>query len=313
MILAVLVAAAGCSGQDGSPATTGTEDTTIVHPGFIEAEGGTYLEVLVIDAEIRPLDGVTLQLQPNALSGLTDLSGAVTFGPLEPGSYTVIASKDGYGTIEKDAFVSADERLRLTITLPSVSRDVPYHETFVRVTFIQCGIGSSLPQPVGGSANVPCTVTNANYLTGINITRDSDVFLLRITSPNLANFVVESVWGVSVYAHDMLFAIVGKGQANSAVSVTGGVGTFEYRSRHAGPPPLVTWVTPGIKNSCGDVECTAVFDGNVSAEHDVVIRGVARNSTLQYVALYLDHRVENYLTFFYNRAGTTDFTALPDD
>lgn len=293
---------AGCTSNG---ATSVPNDADIARPGDVDPTLPGYIHVQVVDIEIVPIEGASVFVMPGNHVGTTSINGTVSIGPLEPGEYVVAIEKAGYRGDEKSVFLTEDIATRLTFTITPVATNVPYFETQIRVTFIQCGIGSSIPEL--GSANIPCTVMNLNYQTGQNITQDSDVFLLQITQPNLANLLVETDWVPRLYAHDMLFAIVGKGQVNTAVSA-GGVASFEYRVRNSGGPPLTTWVTPGVVNPGGSVP----FDGNVSAEYDAVARGVARNSTLQYFALYLDHRVNNFVTFFYNRPGQLAFSALPD-
>lgn len=303
-LLCALIVLAGCA---GTPDATTPTDAGIGEPGAVDPNLPMYIHVQVVDVEIVPIEGVAVLVTPGDHLALTSANGTVSVGPLDPGQYVVSVDRQGYAATEKSVFLTEDVPVRLTFTLTPTATNVPYFETTLKVTFIQCGIGSSIPDPVGGSANIPCTAMNVNYQTGQNVTSDSDVFLLQITQPNLANLVVETQWQPQVYAHDMLFAIVGKGQVNTAISA-GGVASFEYRVRNQGGPPLTTWVTPGIVNPGGSVP----FDGNVSAEYDAVARGIARNSTFEIVALYLDHRVNNYLTFFYNRPGSPDFSALPD-
>jgi hypothetical protein len=56
---------------------------------------------------------------------------------------------------------------------------------------------------------------------------------------------------------------------------------------------------------------TVAFNGNRSVTYEAFIRGSETNATVP-AALYVDHRADNWFTFFYNRRGSPEFTALSD-
>lgn len=66
----------------------------------------------------------------------------------------------------------------------------------------------------------------------------------------------------------------------------------------------------GVSNGDG----WEVFDaepGKITYEGDTVSHH--ENGTVPFTAVYLNHRADTWLTFFHNRAGPRDFTALPDE
>ncbi len=77
-----------------------------------------------------------------------------------------------------------------------------------------------------------------------------------------------------------------------------------------GGSPYRTFLIPGEE---GDGASQA-FEGNESTPYQMLYRPWVTNSTTgASVVVYVNHRVDSYYTFFYHRAGPTDFTALPDE
>jgi hypothetical protein len=230
----------------------------------------------------------------------TDANGRFHIGPLEPGDYALVFEKKGYASTTKTVTLAQEPIRAFTVTLVAVASDVPYHQSFTRSTFVICWSQNI----VGG---VPCTKL-VDYVAGTNVS-SSEKFAFTFLIPNagLADMLVEVVWKSQANGKDMGFYI----QTPPNQPLTGLV--VKYFSRSGGSP-LRGWLTAGIKNKCGTADCAGVFD---ATPNKVVYEGVTigsyNNATVPYAALYLNHRTDAWFTLFYNRAGSRDYTSVPDN
>jgi hypothetical protein len=280
----VLLLASGCSGAAGSS----------LQPTASNGPDELFLDGLVIDAEIVPIGGARVLLEPGHRMTNTSDAGLFRLGPLDPGDYQLFVEKPGYANAKSSIVVAQTRPDRATIVLTPLALSVPYHITSIYVAYIQCTVSTVVFAPC-----VPL-----NVLTGRNITPDRAEFNFRIPAPGLADLLHEMMWRPQSTGHDMTVTI----RDPSLALVANGV-TVIYVA-HAGGPPLRTWVVTGRINT--EVGGTHKFDGNESRPYTAIIRGDYKNSTTPYVAAYVDHRVNNYFTFFYNRPGPRDFTVIPD-
>lgn len=251
------------------------------------------LDGLVVDSEIVPVVGALVTLTPGNVSVETPESGRVQFGPLGPGDYTLAATKAGYAPVTVNVTIAQSQPPRIILTLIPIASNVPFHETHIFVAYIFCTM------QVAGAFS-PCLPLNV--LTGQNITQDRAEFHFTIPREGLADLLHEMVWKAQATGRNMQVTI----RPPNLALVVGGVTTI-YLSKQ-GSSPLRSWVVPGKLNE----GATAKFDGNVSMKYTTILRASQTNSTTGYAAVYIDHRVNNYFTFFYNRAGPREFTVIPD-
>ena len=288
VLVTVLTVLSGCSAAP-EPATVSNAGGSGGDP-----EDGFILNILIIDQELVPIDQALVTLTPGPQSTNTSTDGRASFGPLVEGDYTVRVEKDGYATIGKQVFIAQSPPDRLIVSLVPVASDVPYHLTHVFVAYIFCTMTIS-------NTFAPCVPVNV--LTGQNITEDRAEFNFQIPYPGLADMLHEMVWQRQPTGVDMSVTIRPPG----APLVVGGV-TVTYLSTGGGSP-LRNWVVAGVENE----GASAPFDANESTPYTTIIRGNSDNTTGNLMSLYLDHRVNNYFTFFYNRPGPRDFTVIPEE
>lgn len=290
MIAVLTGALAGCA---ATPEARGAEDDG-GRPPVGNTDEGLFLNILVIDQELLPIEGALLALLPGPILTNTTADGRATFGPLAEGVYTIIVEKQGYATIEKPVTIAQSPPDRVIISVIPTASDVPYHLTHTFVAYIFC------TATVGGTF-APCLPLNV--LTGQEITQDRAEFDFEIPYPGLVDLLHEMVWQRQSTGVDMSVTIRPPG----APLVVGGV-TVTYLSTGGGSP-LRSWVVAGIENA----GASAPFDANESTPYTTIIRGNSDNTTGGAMSLYLDHRVNNYFTFFYNRAGPREFTVIPEE
>lgn len=246
----------------------------------------------VLDVEIVPIPAVDVTLLDTDFVAATDDEGLFTFQGLEPGEYTIAATKNGYASVATTVAVNAGEVSQATVTMTATSLHVPYHESRVFVALLDCSWAAA-------TATFPCVPIDR--VTGQNVTGDQSAWRFVIPAPGLANVLHEMVWTAQPTGREMKVVIT---EPNQPVFV-GGVSRFFLFNQ--GPSPLRAWLTPGVTAVGGSIP----FDGNESVLYSAYIRGSERNNTVP-AALYIDQRANNWFTFFYNRPGPIDYTALPD-
>lgn len=285
-IAVLFVQLGGCVGTEGV-GPKGIPEDRFDDEGF-------YLDVLVVDAELLPVEAALVVLTPGDALANTTADGRARFGPLTEGDYTVAVEKRGYAVVSTQITVAQSPPERLIVTLTPVASDVPFHLTHVFVAYIFCTMTI-------GNTFAPCLPLNV--LTGQNVTEDRAEFDFRIPYAGLADMLHEMVWQRQAAGVDMSVTIRPPG----APLVVGGV-TVTYLSTGGGSP-LRNWVVAGVENE----GASASFDANESTPYTTIIRGRSTNTTGNAMSLYFDHRVNNYFTFFYNRPGPRDSTVIPDD
>lgn len=289
VLFSLSVAAAGCtSSESQGPDGPGG-------PGALGDDSDSFLiDGLVIDTEILPIEGARVTLEPLGLVTNSTSAGVFRFGPISQGDYTIRVEKQGYAPATREMLIAQTAPERVAITLTPVASTVPYHVTHTYAAYIMCTLNALVFAPC-----VP-----VNVLTGQNVTEDRAEFNFRVPSPGLVDLLHEMIWRPQATGHDMAITI----RDPSLAVVAGGV-TVIYAA-NSGGPGLRTWVVTGIVNE--DVGGTHVFEATEGKPYTAIIRASTGNSTTPGAAVFIDHRVENYFTFFYNRAGPRDFTVIPD-
>lgn len=285
-LLLLVAALAGCVGESG-PAG-------LARPGE-GAAPGLAIAGRVIDQELVPLADVTVTVAQTDLLTSTAADGSFRLGPIEPGTHAVVAEKPGYQSATVEVQVTGEGAPPILLSLTAVATDVPFRQTEVHVTFVNCWISS----PVG---NVPCTKL-VDYAASTNISSgEKFAFPFTIKNAGLNDLLVEHSWRSQSTARDMTFFI--KTPPNQPLTAL----VVKYFQVWGGAP-LRGWVKADVKNGPNWEVFNAepnkvVYEGTLASHYT--------NSTVPSVAVYLNHRVESWFTFFYNREGPRDFTALPD-
>jgi hypothetical protein len=290
-LVTAVILLAGCVGASDvrSAATDAVDD-----PGAITIQG------IVVDTELIPIDNVTVVDSVSELIAVTDPSGRFVLGPVEAGKHHLTAEKAGYSagfaTVDVvDATVAA-----VKILIEPVATNVPFYETVPYVTFVYCWIA------VG--SNVPCTKL-LDYAGGTNVSgEETFAFTFKIPYENLADILIEMTWNQQSFGRDMRFYIqTPPGQALTAA-------TQKY-FRMIGSSPLRGWVVADVVNPGYGANGTVLFD---ATPNKILYEGSTvssnTNSTLpaDSVAIFLNIRCETWMTYFYNRPGSREFSAIPD-
>lgn len=282
----------------GCTQATGQEGAGGARPQGIDGSG-VFLTGLVVDEELVPIPATTVHVTPGDLSAETDQGGQFRLGPLEPAEYVVTAQKTGYRGAEAIIQVTDEEPSPITLIISALALNVPYHTTASHVTFVICASYNI----IGG---VPCTKL-VDYAAGTNISSSEKfAFTFRIPNPGLVDMLVEMIWTPQTFGKDMLFMI--QTPPNQPLTAA----TVKYMTMRGGAP-LRGWAVAGIKNTCGSGTCAGLFDAEANKIlYEALTVWSNGNATIPLTSLYLNHRTETWMTMFYNRAGTRDFTAVPD-
>ena len=142
VLVAVAVAMmvlAGCS--DAPEAQTQSAEPEIDYG--VEATSTTgVIRGYVVDEAIRPIVNVAVTLQALNQTKTTTDDGAFGFQDLEPGTYFLSASKQGFTSVQTSVEVIAgDSAPPVTkISLVAVPSEQPYVEAFATQAYITCGL-----------------------------------------------------------------------------------------------------------------------------------------------------------------------------
>ncbi|MBI2077993.1 MAG: carboxypeptidase regulatory-like domain-containing protein [Euryarchaeota archaeon] len=298
LVAATLLLFGGCFGQS-SAGPAGVEDT---------GGGALYIEGLVVDQEIVPVAAAVVVVKDRDGFMETDETGRFKVGPVEAGEHVVTVEKAGYATQTVTVRIDADPAPPLTITLTAVALDVPYQLTTNHVTFVICASRN----PIGG---VPCTKL-ADWAAGTNVSPDERfAYTFKVPNPGLKELLVEITWNPQSLGKDVEYWI----QTPPGQALT--VATLKYFGMSGGPP-LRGWVQANAKNgnyqNVFDAEPNKITYEAVSGWSDgngtipPVRDPTTGNTILRGTTLFLNHRTESWLTYFYNREGSRAFSALPD-
>ncbi len=138
----VVVLVAGCSDKpDAQSQATGDEQAPTDYG--VEATSTTgVIRGYVVDEAIRPLANVSVTLVALNKTKATGDDGAFGFDGLEPGTYFIAASKQGYHSVQTSTEVVAGESEPpiVKVNLVAVPGQQPYVEAFSTQAYITCGV-----------------------------------------------------------------------------------------------------------------------------------------------------------------------------
>lgn len=308
--LALFGSLAGCIGAEG-------EATQEDHSQHEQRTGGgdgvirelpAHITGVIIDTELLPIAGADIVVTPGDHIVLTDGNGSFVVGPLEPGTYAVSASKRGYAVKEQQVAVTNDDETRIRLTLDAVASDVPYHETFSEAMYLICAFVSP-STPLGG-INVPCAGL-VDVLAGTTNSLDHWIFYFVIDKPGFKSLVMEMVWDSQQTGHDGLMQLSTEGRA--APNEAGGVTIAGSLYGGTQGPPFYMTLHAGQNYWLDGTDPESVFypEANATETFKMLIAGGGGNTTVPGLGFFIEFRPTAYLTFFYNREATPDFTILP--
>jgi hypothetical protein len=282
-VLAAAAIASGCIGSSES-ATTG--------PGALAGDGAVFVAGRVVDDQIVPLENVTVTGGDHL--SLTDANGSFLLGPFLPGETIVIrGEKAGYADAEQSALIVVEPPIRILLTLQPVSTNVPYYATIPHVAFIECAWAG----PIG---SLPCNPVDRQL--GTNFTNDQSQWYFSVPGAGVVALLHEATWQANAFGRDMRFLLFHPDLVTG--SAVGGDPYLDAR----GPSPRHNWLVAGEEAQ----GAAAPFDATEGFQYQALYRPWTTNSTIPGWAVYIQHRVENFYTYFYHRQGPQDFSVLPD-
>ncbi|MFH5831608.1 carboxypeptidase-like regulatory domain-containing protein [Halalkalibaculum sp. DA3122] len=90
---------------------------TAVEAQAQELEQTTAISGTVVDSETeQPVSGIELKIEGTEQSAQTDEKGQFSFSGLAPGTYTIVATPEGYQEVSKEVELGAEGK-EVTITL----------------------------------------------------------------------------------------------------------------------------------------------------------------------------------------------------
>lgn len=222
LLVALLVALAGCSGSDPAAEPDPAVDFTGLD---LEATATTgILRGIVVDDAIRPLANATVTLRGSGVEQTAKSTAAGSFGfeALAPGTYFLNASKPGYFTSQTSAEVVAGvaEPPIVKLQLGLDAANLPYFTLHKWDGFLECGLSVIA---LCGAGNTAGPVTNDNFATVMTL----DAVPLFLQS--------EVIWSTTTAASDELWLWHSNG-AKPDGSFNGTRNAYAWRQ---GPSPLV--------------------------------------------------------------------------
>lgn len=288
ILLAASVAASGCVGDGGADDVAGLSDGNVAD--------GFGVCGIVVDPEFFPIGDAVVAIEPGEHRGTTDANGTWCLGPVD--AFTTIEVTVGAHGFEPAAIeldIQDTPPETVVVTLQTVPGKEPYSETVPHVAFIECAWASSF------LGTLPCNPVDRTL--GTQTTVDNSQYFFEIPAPGLAAMLFEAKWDPQPLGEDMRFILLIPDIVESNYA------TGDPMLDGRGGSPYATWLYPGEDGERASQE----FVGNESTPYQMLYRPWVTNSTLGPFALYVNHRVDSYYTFFYHRAGPTSFTALPDE
>ncbi len=116
---------------------------------------------VVVDATYTPIAGARIVLQEGTET-LSDVEGLFAFSLVEPGTYFLTASKNGYTTQQMSAVVVAGVEKPPVVKMQLLvdTANLPYSELLNYNGYLQCGVGAGVPGVAGRGVN-PCAATDS--------------------------------------------------------------------------------------------------------------------------------------------------------
>lgn len=286
----------GCLGGDD------VGSASSIQGSFDEASGA--IDGIVTDEQLLPIDGalIVLDAKRNATS---DAAGSFAFRYLQPGAYSLTATKPGFANSTQTVEIRAGESSRVVFTLIAAPSLEAYHETFVQKGLLGC------------SATVEDTFIyyincEAIYIAGQHsLDRHILIFRFGRLDANVSGFWAETAW-----TPNQLFARtlwVNWGISSGSVPSQNLYIVYPFyddwgKSPHRQRLPLHL-LTNMLKNRTSDM---CKMDGDCSiisvnyAGHDtftLLPRGIGAQ---------FQQRFDQYLTVFRRGELPAEFSVVPD-
>jgi hypothetical protein len=209
--------------------------------------------------------------------------------------------------------VTDQKSARTTLTLQPIASDVPYHESFSEVMYLICHVVIRSNTGHASFLNAPCGAVD--LVTGGTNTIDRWIFYFEIKNPGFASLVMEMMWKTQQFGHDGLLQLtyVGKAQVGTT---SGGAGATVAGTVYGGTrgPPYHDVIHAGKsywKDSSTGKPVVFYPNTNETARFKMLVAGGGDNTTLDGSAVFLEFRPTVWLTMFYNRQATPEFSVLP--
>ncbi|HLE48163.1 MAG TPA: carboxypeptidase-like regulatory domain-containing protein [Candidatus Thermoplasmatota archaeon] len=176
LLLAIIVAIAGCSGSSAKSAEP--TPVTTAPPATVTPEFGS-IEGLVTDEEMVPIEGVDVAIVDPEQKTKTDATGKFVFNELPGAKYKIVLQKLGYEASAKAVDVIAGEISQVTVTMKvlEVGNEL-FIQAFTFEGFLQCSVNMNY-------ATNPCeTVSGPN----------KDRYTFELLNGTIKEGIWEAVW-----------------------------------------------------------------------------------------------------------------------
>lgn len=216
----VLLALAGCASDEKEA---------------IDADDGTppvgVLAGVVLDPAINPLPGAEVRVGGDERVNITDEDGRFAFPDMEPGTYTVTASLDGYLETQVVASISETTTPVVKVVLPVDSEALAYFTPYHFQGFVEC---AAFPFNWCAQVNIASIILCEGYGTCLgNVTTDRSLALHWLDG--VPDFLqTEMVWEASNSLGENFLFVIGGGTREE---LAGGFVSALNTTR--GPSPLM--------------------------------------------------------------------------
>lgn len=156
-LLLSAAALAGCSGDTSGNDPTLRDAEEAAQDLNVQATSNTgVIRGIVVDESIKPIAGVAVRVLPADRETATNEEGAFGFDNLEPGTYFLTTTKDGYSTIQQsvDVIAGQSDPPIVRVQVQTIPKATPFIEAFqVRLYF-------------SGAVSTPVLLVRAGDLVG---------------------------------------------------------------------------------------------------------------------------------------------------
>lgn len=307
----VAVLLGGCLGGSGDPVVQQAppDPRAPVVPEFGEETGA--IQGIVVDEELRPVPRATVQINETGASTTANEIGSFGFSYVEPGTYTLWATRDGYlgaaTTVQVIEGTSTDARLVVAVDMSNQT----YHLDYEFRGFWSCSVA------------IVVGVPNCNGL-GVHAFGQQEIAFAFDTFSAWNESMIELRWEyASVLAATTPGAFFSN-QANSA-NETRCLGDV-----HGEQSPIVKRFRPG--DEFGGENCSSVVANYTGLVPDGPYRhtgffqpwGMMHNETQPVIDLFanahsrgvgiaFNQHFAAWFSVFYRMEAPIDYTAFPDE
>ncbi|MGQ0535010.1 MAG: carboxypeptidase-like regulatory domain-containing protein [Methanobacteriota archaeon] len=242
-VLFVAAGLAGCIGSGDEPLAPAASRGPLVSKATV-GQGVGGIQGLVTDPAIVPLSGAVVTVTETGEQAETVVDGSFAFSLLSPGTYTLVASLEGFEAESRTVEVAAGAVAVADFVLPQLSSAQPFHDVLEFAGFIECSVDT----PVIGIAI--CALPGATPL-GQNATNDKFLFTWN-SGPSPQTWVVELQWTPGLPTSRSMFVVLEPDGIPNNFST-------RYASDLGGSPLLARADRPVIENV--DANLTKICDG----------------------------------------------------